>query len=253
METIIKAKCHKKINDTYFIVIKSQNKRQYLSKYKKGDNFITWKNNEIYLDLESLNKINETVNEFDSLISKLAIDKYEINDISINYSQNELNNYDFMIQENNSIRLLMNNHINEVLEKLIRTNNDLVNNDLEKNALYQLALNKKDILMQLGVKLFYDLLPQEQIKNLYPKLPEEYNKDYIIRVNDTLEYLLLAAGYKIAHRPAFAMKGSTRLCWTINPYTKCGVDAAKINNNLKKCELTIFEFAFTNWKIKVKT
>ena len=59
MEKIIKAKCHKKIKDTYFIVIKSQNKRQYLSKYKKGDTFILWKNNEIHLDLESLNKMNE--------------------------------------------------------------------------------------------------------------------------------------------------------------------------------------------------
>lgn len=71
METIIKAKCHKRINDTYYIVIKGQNPRQYLSKYKKGDNFITWKNNEIYLDTESLNKINEIVNEFDSIIVKL--------------------------------------------------------------------------------------------------------------------------------------------------------------------------------------
>ena len=71
MEKIIKAKCHKKIKDTYFIVIKSQNKKQYLSKYKKGDTFILWKNNEIDLDLESLNKMNEIVNEFDSILSKL--------------------------------------------------------------------------------------------------------------------------------------------------------------------------------------
>ena len=70
MEKIIKAKCHKKIKHTYSIVIKSQNKRQYLSKYKKGDTFILWKNNEIDLDLESLNKMNEIVNEFDSIISK---------------------------------------------------------------------------------------------------------------------------------------------------------------------------------------
>ena len=232
METIIKAKCHKRINDIYYIVIKSQNPRQYLSKYKIGDNFITWKNNEIYLDTESLNKINETVNDFDSIISKLSLDQYESNGIYINYSLNELNNYDFMIQENNSIKLLMNKCINDLLDKLSFTNKDLVNKDLSKNALYQLALNKKDILMQLGVKLFYDLLPQEEIGKLFPKLPEEYNKDYIIRVNDTLEYLLLAAGYKIAHRPAFAMKGSTRLFWTINPHTKCGVDAAKLDKEV---------------------
>ena len=43
-----------------------------------------------------------------------------------------------------------------------------------------------------------------------------------------IAYLLLAAGYKIAHRPVFAMKGSTRLCRTINPYTKYGIDAGKI-------------------------
>ena len=232
MEKIIKAKCHKKIKDTYFIVIKSQNKRQYLSKYKKGDTFILWKNNEIDLDLESLNKMNETVNEFDSIISKLSIDKYQTKDSSINYLQNESNNYDFMIQEKDSIKLLKNKHIYEALEKLTRTNKDLVQSDLSQNALYQLALNKKDILMQLGIKLFYDLLPQDEIKELFPNLPEEYNKEYIIKVNDTLGYLLLAGGYKIAHRPGFAMMGSTRLFWTINPHTKCGVDAARLDKEV---------------------
>ena len=83
--------------------------------------------------------------------------------------------------------------------------------------------------MHLGIKLFYDLLSKEEIERLFPKLSEEYNKNYIIRVNDTLEYLLLAAGYKIVHRPAFAMKGSTRLCWTINPHIKVGVDATGLN------------------------
>lgn len=231
METIIKAKCHKRINDIYYIVIKSQNPRQYLSKYKKGDSFITWKNNEIHLDNESLNKINETVNEFDFIISKLSIDKYESNGIYINYSLNELNNYVFMIQEKHSIKLLMNKCINDLLDKLSFTNKDLVDKDLSKNALYQLALNKNDILMQLGIKLFYDLLPHEEIEALFPKLSEEYNKDYSIRVNDTLAYLLLAAGYKIAHRPAFAMRCSTRLYWTINPHTKCGVDAYDFLSN----------------------
>ena len=86
--------------------------------------------------------------------------------------------------------------------------------------------------MQLGIKLFYDLLPQDEIKELFPNLPEEYNKEYIIKVNDTLGYLLLAGGYKIAHRPGFAMMGSTRLFWTINPHTKCGVDAARLDKEV---------------------
>ena len=72
----------------------------------------------------------------------------------------------------------------------------------ENKSINQLALKKKDILMQLGIKLFYDLLLHEEIEALFPKLSEEYNNDYIIRVNDTLAYLLLASGYKIAHRPA---------------------------------------------------
>ena len=46
--------------------------------------------------------------------------------------------------------------------------------------------------MQLGIKLFYDLLPQDEIKELFPNLPEEYNKEYIIKVNDTSkEYIVI--------------------------------------------------------------
>lgn len=225
---ITKVTCRRKKEDDYLIVIKMKNRPKSQYGYRKGNNFITKKNSNIELDEESFNKVIDSINEFDLIVSKLEKDKYVLNDICINYYQNEVNNYDMMIQYNNTTKLLMNKSVIELLDKLSIISNDLANKDLFRNILYLLALKKDDVLMQLGIKLVYDLLPQEEIKELLTQTSEAYNKEFVVKgINDTFSFLLLASGYKIAHNPAFAMRGSTRLSWTLNPYTNTGVDAAK--------------------------
>ena len=63
------------------------------------------------------------------------------------------------------------------------------------------------------------------------KLDESHNIDYIVNnITDENVKILEASGYRIIHRPHFAMRGSTHSKWILNPYNKSGVDAAKEND-----------------------
>jgi hypothetical protein len=63
---------------------------------------------------------------------------------------------------------------------------------------------------------------------ILPSLPEEYNKDYVIEGG--VDYTLLKhSGYSMWHRPYFAMPGSTHKRITLNPHTKYGLDAGKVD------------------------
>ena len=63
---------------------------------------------------------------------------------------------------------------------------------------------------------------------ILPSLPEEYNQDYVIEGG--VDYTLLKhSGYSMWHRPYFAMPGSTHKRITLNPHTKYGLDAGKVD------------------------
>jgi len=116
-----------------------------------------------------------------------------------------------------------------------------VNNDLIfKSLQYVYDAAESDELLQKQIKLWSGAATDEDCDFIHERtgltilhsLPEEFNKDYAVDI-DTLteEYkdVLKWSGYSIAHRPYFAMQGSTKSAWTLNPHTKKGVDAAREN------------------------
>ncbi len=69
----------------------------------------------------------------------------------------------------------------------------------------------------------------KNIINTLPDLPENFNQNYYIKTSTVNIRLLRRSGYKILHRPYFAMKNSTHDAVTINPHKKECVDAAPIS------------------------
>ncbi len=70
-------------------------------------------------------------------------------------------------------------------------------------------------------------------QRILPPLSEEYDKNYIIdakTVKSQSYKLLELSGYTILHRPYFGMKGCTHKKIGLNPHTKYGVDAAKVDD-----------------------
>jgi len=62
---------------------------------------------------------------------------------------------------------------------------------------------------------------------ILPQLSKEYDKYYVIDVSTVKSAVLRRSGYKILHRPYFAMRNSTHEKWQLNPHTKTGIDAAQ--------------------------
>ena len=102
------------------------------------------------------------------------------------------------------------------------------------NPIYESAEKENDVLTQCELKLLYRIADEAECRyiaekeniRILPSLPDKYDKDYIVSTDGFYNLLLKDSGYRILHRPHFAMKGSTRDKRILNPHTKTGVDAA---------------------------
>ena len=105
---------------------------------------------------------------------------------------------------------------------------------LPENPFYRAALASGDELLQLQLRLFYQLADKDDCRKLrkllrcrlLPPLEKEYDCDFVIPSGEVDRELLRRSGYGILHRPYFAMRGYTHDLWTINPHKKSGTDAA---------------------------
>ena len=59
-------------------------------------------------------------------------------------------------------------------------------------------------------------------RRVLPALPEEYDKIYYVDSSTVKPAILHRSGYKIFHRPYFAMKNSTHGIWQLNPHKNTG-------------------------------
>jgi hypothetical protein len=112
------------------------------------------------------------------------------------------------------------------------------NKTIAFNPLYLSAVKENDKMMQCELKLLYRIADEDECRyisektgvRILPSLTEKYDRNYVISVESILykDYkLLIDSGYRIAHRPYFAMMGHTHYKYQLNPHTKSGVDAAE--------------------------
>lgn len=62
-----------------------------------------------------------------------------------------------------------------------------------------------------------------------PPLPEEFDRYYTVNADNIDRDLLRRSGYRILHRPGFAMRGNTYRKWQLNPARRFGLDFAADN------------------------
>lgn len=68
---------------------------------------------------------------------------------------------------------------------------------------------------------------------ILPTLPIEFDKNYAVNaeeINKNVLEFLEKSGYKVIHCPYFSMYNRTRRNYSINPYKKYVMDAAKIDS-----------------------
>lgn len=106
---------------------------------------------------------------------------------------------------------------------------------ITENPLYLAAATNGDDILMRQLKLHYGIATDEECSwlsewmgcRILPPLSPEYDKTYVVEASGIDSSLLDRSGYRIIHRPYFAMKDSTHFLWQLNPHTKNGIDAAK--------------------------
>ena len=242
-------KCVKRIGDEYFIScdIKMRGYKEY--KYKRNEDYITRyipkveaRPKILYLERIALNQIIDLINEFDLNIHSLDMDKYKIGDFYINYKGNKDGTYDLYFEYNHAKFYKKNISIIPYFMRLdlFPLDKFIITDDLETNPLYILAKKRNDSELEGKIRIYYNAETNEDIDRIrekagceiLPKLDESHNIDYIVNnITDENVKILEASGYRMIHRPHFAMRGSTHSKWILNPYNKSGVDAAKDDDN----------------------
>ena len=118
-----------------------------------------------------------------------------------------------------------------------------------RENLIRAAVEQKDELFAAVLALYYGVADDKQCTflsglfgyRILPSLPEEYDRNYIVEAEGVDFELLGHSGYKVWHRPYFAMAGSTHSKYTLNPHTKQGVDAVKMNDLNNGAEVLTFQ------------
>lgn len=108
---------------------------------------------------------------------------------------------------------------------------------IHQNPIYQAAVRADDLLLQHEIKLYYGIADSGECAwlsdyygvRILPSLSEDYDRDYVVDRNTIDGALLVNSGYAITHRPYFTMQGYTHTKYRLNPYTKMGMDAARID------------------------
>lgn len=256
--------CEEKIGDSYVVMCKlnERGKREYL--YKRGYGYISSQFNcrKLWLDGFSETNVNRAADEFDERLKKAKNGTFAKVDISalnvrLYYKRVGTERYDCLIEqitpsENASVKCL---HLCELKKitgeitwpdfdvnteeekKLIEILDESDEETINENPLYISAVENGDKIMQIQLKRYYDIATDEEREwlssvihdRVLPELPDNYDKDFAVQRDTIDELMLLRSGYKVLHRPCFAMKGSTHKYWALNPHTKCGVDAVAEN------------------------
>ena len=246
-----------KDNNYYYLYCKFKGGKRSSVLYTREDEklYINKYGKRLYVNSESYDIVLNSIKQFNLLVEKLMnqykVDLSELGKI-IYYSIDTDNKLSLLLIDNcnNGIAEIKHNGkiedmINFVCftdrreygltEVIMHSNKE----SIYENPIYKSFVENKQDCLAIEMKLYYHLENKKEIgvlekffgKRVLPALTEKYNRDYVVDCDTIDSSLLLRSGYRIMHRPYFSMINSTHESWTLNPCTKVGVDAAKINED----------------------
>lgn len=233
-----RASCCKLIGETYYVTCDIKMRGSNLYTYEKGNDYITKvtspdtkRKTILYLEEDALNTVLSSINIIDRVIDE-AKDKEVFNKYSLYYRKSN-NGYDFLYKMTGYDVPSYKYYEDMMFSKLIHRLSIQSEIELENDVLYKASLFLDDKKLQSEIRIQYhkDTKEDSDYVGALPKTSESLNKDFIIYREDIDYKLLEYSGYRIWHRPYFGMKGSTHEKWTINPYTRYALDAAKIESD----------------------
>ena len=264
IKKIKRCKCMRKDGDIYtvecHVIQRGWNNFQYQKEdgkiENKGSNKILW------LGTEAKETLMKETAAFDSYVA--ATEKGEFSEIACEDAKFSLffrpanNWYDFVLRYKNAktgettTEVFCDKSMDGILHYLQylgeiceSESKELFRNptkaNIDEHPVIIWARKNNDKKLEIIVKRHYHLETPKECSilakilgiRILPPLPEEFDKPYVVDVctmTDHSFFILDRSGYEILHRPYFAMMGSTHSKYTLNPHTKYGVDAAKVDS-----------------------
>lgn len=259
---IKKCECRKKDGDVYWVDCSIQQRGDHFYFCNEDASFLSKirGNKRFYLDQEAhmtvaaeIIRFNKSIREFKEK-DNVKIEIKELNTV-VYYQHYDKQMYRFLAEYHNGNGKTVTDGVKEGeigrLISSVPSCSDLVRNEerqkvwdvldasdektIMENPFYIKAIELDDVTMQKQMKLKYNIASEEDCLwlsealgyRILPALGEEHDKNYVIKTDNIDAELLEHSGYRVLHRPYFAMQNSTHELWQLNPHTKSGVDAAK--------------------------
>ena len=249
------SKCLKVIDDKYILLCDIKMRGCHDYEYIKGTNYLIKDTyikdgkelkNVIYLEEDALSAVVNSINQMNKYIELVNEKGFVFNNQFLYYERISDKIYFFVykiLEEGKSIYIY-----NE--ENKFRNNfhDSISREEFINNSIYFKASEYfNDEIFKIELLVRENLATNSEIKRLseltnriiLPKADIKYNKTFIVLSDTINDDILDYSGYRILHRPYFAMKGSTHSKWELNPYTKMGVDAT---SKLDEVAITFDEF-----------
>ena len=233
VETIKKCEVEARSRDKYRIrcTINGLGKNKPYDYMKGKDAIYTGGYNEkcLLLSGEALAIVKDAVNAFDADIeSALAYNKIGE---AFYIKSDGAGRYDALIRTEEDILLrgvAMPDILKKIPEHYIPGANSLGSSDL-----YLLAVKSGDRFMRCELEVMFGDISGDDLDYLIkttgevwiPRLGEEYDRDYIV-ASETIDHdALKRSGFRVIHKPYYAMSGYTHSAYAVNPHTKRVLDA----------------------------
>ena len=260
-ESFNRCRCREKIGEVYQVECKAQQRGEKTYAYQKGTEHLEygWKGKKFSLSREALGTVLKAVTAFNANL-EAALETYakiDLSEFGLNLYYRRISDELFNVlwesetQDGKRYRFKEAIPLSDVIREIRFTElgrggdfRDRVERlfcstkeTIEENPLYCFAVETGDAILRDRLLIYYRIADEAVCKRvsdnigarILPSLPKEYDKTYSVEAR-TIDYELLErSGYRILHRPYFAMQGSTHNACTLNPYTKEGVDAAKVD------------------------
>lgn len=260
IEKIKSCTCRGYERGKYLVICKIQQRGNHYYLYDKKEGYISKElsKNRFYLSDSSEKSIKNSIDEFNSDVEKIKSGIPCVHSATLcttfYYRHTENGSYDVLLEfvdKEGEMKTYIYNcrtlgdMISKIAGELNKDNEDearikkiLLDSDkntIAENPLYISAVETGDKLMQKQLRFHYRICDMKELsllekalgEKLLPALNEEFDRNIVVD-SDTIDSSLLSdSGYRILHRPYFAMKDSTHGKWTLNPHKKTGVDAAK--------------------------
>ena len=231
------AECNKLVNNEYYLECDIKMRGSHSYTYIRGNDYLIKDaymqdgiilKNLLYLEEDALNTVINSINEMDKYIELLNNKGFKYKDNILYYERRDSTNYFFIAKTDDTYEYYIENIYRNNYHDY-KSREELIN-----NSIYYLAAKYyNDEIFMLELLVRENIATNEECRRLseltgriiLPKADIKYNKTFVVNRDSIDDDVLYQSGYRILHRPYFAMKGSTHSKWELNPYTKSGVDA----------------------------